>query len=77
MHILALFMAFDTVNQDLLFQNLGDVGEREIALKIFKSYATDRKQCVRINVTFSSTYLVTYAVSQRPVLGLRLIFKSR
>lgn len=41
-----LSKAFDTVSHSLLVEALEGIGIRNVALELFKSYITDRKQCV-------------------------------
>ena len=46
--------AFDTPNHDMLINNLYIYGIRGIALKLIKSYLSDRLQFVRYNNTDSN-----------------------
>ena len=60
---------FDTVNHNILIQKLEHYGIRNAALNWFKSYLTERKQFVFINVVNSETRQVTCGVPQGSVLG--------
>lgn len=61
--------AFDTVNLDILLDKLSFYGIRGVAHNWFKSFLTNRKQCVSINGNISSTLTVTTGVPQGSVLG--------
>lgn len=64
-----LAKAFDTVSHELLLNTLEDMGFRNNALKLFKSYLTGRKQCVKINDVQSSYINIEHGVPQGTVLG--------
>lgn len=66
---LDLAKAFDTVNYDILFQHLYDIGIRGVALDLISDYLTDRKQVVKINDSYSTPLPVTMGVPQGTVLG--------
>lgn len=70
---LAVFLdlkkAFDTVSVDTLVRRLEQIGIRDKALSLFKSYLGDRKQMVRIGEHLSSEKCVTYGIPQGSVLG--------
>ena len=61
--------AFDTVNHSILLRKMSMYGIRGLPLELFKDYLSDRKQCVRINSTFSDITNVTIGVPQGSVLG--------
>ena len=61
--------AFDTVNHEVLLTKLEHYGIRGTVLDWFKSYLTDRKQCVSVNGSNSSYLNVTCGVPQGSVLG--------
>lgn len=66
---LDLSKAFDTVSHELLLQTLEDIGLREVTLKLFKSYISNRPQRVRINNELSESMIIKYGVPQGTVLG--------
>lgn len=66
---LDLAKAFDTVDHQQLLGSLEDVGIRGVAHNLFKSYLSDRKQCVKIDDTYSSFELIKCGVPQGTVLG--------
>lgn len=66
---LDLAKAFDTVSIPHLIQKLERVGVRGIPLKLFQSYLTDRKQCVKIEHDVSDELCVDYGVPQGSILG--------
>ena len=61
--------AFDTVNHNILLSKLNHYGIRGNTLDWLKSYLTDRKQCVSIGNTNSSTLPIDIGVPQGSVLG--------
>ena len=61
--------AFDLVNHDLLLQKLQLYHCNDRSLAWFKSYLSDRKQCVRFNGQLSDTQEVTVGVPQGSILG--------
>lgn len=64
-----LAKAFDTVSHKLLINTLEDMGFRNNALNLFKSYLSGRQQCVRVNNVQSTYRNVHYGVPQGTVLG--------
>ena len=61
--------AFDTVNHNILLSKLEHYGIRGCALQWFRSYLSDRKQCVSVNGSNSDLLSVTCGVPQGSVLG--------
>jgi len=72
-HAVALFVdlrrAFDTVNHEILLDKLQYYGLRGVVLSLFKSYLTDRRQCVKIGDNISGFLRVSCGVPQGSVLG--------
>lgn len=66
---LDLAKAFDTISHSLLLENLNEIGIRGTALKLIRSYLTNRKQCVEIDDTRSNFQTVEYGVPQGTILG--------
>ena len=64
-----LSKAFDCIPHDLLIAKLHAYGFDEDALVLIYSYLKRRKQCVRINNTYSSFQEVISGVPQGSVLG--------
>ena len=54
--------AFDTVDYNILFRKLEPYGVRDMSLKLFESYLTDRRQKCNINSTLSNWRPVTREV---------------
>ena len=69
MILLDLSAAFDTVNHSILLDDLYQLGINDISLKWFKSYITDRKQCVKIENTVSTAISLKNGVPQGSILG--------
>ena len=61
--------AFDTVNHRILLDKLNKYGVREKALQLLASYLENRKQCVRINNTYSNLITTNISIPQGSVLG--------
>lgn len=61
--------AFDTVNHDILIQKLKHYGIRGPAYEWFKSYLSNRKQCICIGDQCSDLALIKHGVPQGSVLG--------
>jgi hypothetical protein len=66
---LDLSKAFYTVNHDILFSKLENIGVRGLALEWFKSYLTHRKQFVSYNSRQSPNQYISCGVPQGSVLG--------
>ena len=67
--LMDLSKAFDCIPHDLLIAKLHAYGLDEDALVLVYSYLKRRKQCVRINNTYSSFQEVISGVPQGSVLG--------
>ena len=61
--------AFDTVNHDIILQELEHYGIRGTSLSWFKSYLSERKQFVHLNGIDSEAKIITCGVPQGSVLG--------
>ena len=66
--LLDLSMAFDTINHDLLIAKLYAYSFEKNALRLVKSYLTDRWQRTKINTSFSAWSALTVGVPQGSVL---------
>ena len=64
-----LFKAFDCTAYDLLIAKLAANGFSDTALRYIYSYLSNRKQCVRINNTFSNYQKIISGVPQGSILG--------
>ena len=64
-----LFKAFDCIPQDLLIAKLAAYDLSEEALMYILSYLSNRKQCVRINDTYSEFENIITGVPQGSILG--------
>ena len=67
--LMDLSKAFDTLNHDLLIAKLHAYGFSKHALKLIKSYLSDRWQRVKINNSYSSWSTLLKGVPQGSVLG--------
>ena len=67
--LLDLSAAFDTIDHEILLNRLFNLGVRDSALAWFRSYLTDRRQCVYIKGTKSKERRLPYGVPQGSVLG--------
>ena len=68
--LLDLSAAFDTIDHFILIDRLKDCfGLDGTVLNWLKSYLTERKQCVKINSSFSSELPLLFGVPQGSVLG--------
>lgn len=61
--------AFDTVSVPILVKRLERIGVRGLALNLFESYLTERKQAVKIDNYKSTEENVSFGVPQGSVLG--------
>ena len=61
--------AFDCIPHDLLIAKLAAYGLSEEALMYILSYLSNRKQCVRINDTYSEFEYIITGVPQGSILG--------
>ncbi|CAH2094200.1 unnamed protein product [Euphydryas editha] len=66
---LDLAKAFDTVSIKILLKKLECLGIRDLQLKLFESYLTERKQCVKIENFTSEDVPVYFGVPQGSILG--------
>jgi Reverse transcriptase (RNA-dependent DNA polymerase) len=64
--------AFDCVDHNILIAKLKAAGIIDKALKIFISYFTSRKQCVKINNTVSNEQDILTGIPQGSILGATL-----
>ena len=64
-----LYKAFDCIAHDLLIAKLVACGFSDTALRYIYSYLSNRKQCVRINNTFSNYQKIISGVPQGSILG--------
>ena len=72
-HISCIFVdlrkAFDTVNHSILLGKLEQIGVRGLALDLFRSYLSHRKQYVNLNGNSSTLKDLTIGVPQGSILG--------
>lgn len=76
--LLDLSAAFDTIDHNLLFQDLSNIGIADRALSLVKSYLSGRSQSVTIESSSSESAQLLYGVPQGSILGpiLFLIYSS-
>jgi len=67
--MLDLSAAFDTVNHQILLNDLISIGINGTELSWFKSYLSERKQAICFNNKMSKLYDIKYGVPQGSVLG--------
>lgn len=68
--LLDLSAAFDTVNVDILLNILcQEIGIKDIALQWFRSFLTNRTMRVKVNNSFSETFILQFGIPQGSVLG--------
>ena len=72
-HTLGIFIdlskAFDTLDHEILLSKLSNYGIQNNALRLIKSYLSDRKQYVSVLNEISKPLPVEYGVPQGSVLG--------
>lgn len=66
---LDLSKAFDSLDHKILFKKMENIGIRGIVLHLFKSYLSQRKQCVFCNGLYSPFKSINRGVPQGSVLG--------
>lgn len=66
---LDLAKAFDTVDHKKMIDILEDLGFRGIALSLFKTYLSNRTQCVQVDDIISTEQQIKFGVPQGTVLG--------
>ncbi len=66
---LDLSKTFDTISHDILLHKFKHVSVRSLPLNWFKSYLTNRKQCVQVNGADSSLRNMTCGVPHESELG--------
>ena len=66
---LDLKKAFDTIPHAKLLNKLHKLGMDGLTLAWFRSYLTERRQCVKLNNLTSDTLPITYGVPQGSMLG--------
>ena len=67
--LMDLSKAFDCLPHDLLLLKLKAYGVSENAIKLLKSYLTNRKQCVKLGTFISDFQPILKGVPQRSILG--------
>lgn len=66
---LDLAKAFDSVSIPILLKKLEHLGIRGLPLEWFKSYLTERRQCLKVNDHISEQLSINFGVPQGSVLG--------
>ena len=64
-----LSKAFDCISHDLIIAKLAAYNIDDTALKLIFSYLKNRKQCVRINNTYSNFENIITGVPQGSIVG--------
>ena len=72
MLLLDLSAAFDTIDQEILVSDLCECGFRDDALKLLRSYITERQVAVSINGSLSEFRHQKYGTAQGSTLGPRI-----
>lgn len=65
--------SFNTIDHDILLNNLYTCGIRWVVYKWFKSYLLGRKHCVRVYGSFSRMGGIYYGVPELSVLGAHFL----
>jgi retron-type reverse transcriptase len=65
---LDLAKAFDTVSVPILLSKLEATGVRGLGLEWFRSYLTNRKQCVKLGTALSDAAGISFGVPQGSIL---------
>ena len=66
---MGLSKAFDCISHDLIIDTLAAYNIDDTALKLIFSYLKNRKQCVRINNTYSNFENIITGVPQGSIVG--------
>jgi hypothetical protein len=61
--------AFDSVNNRILLQKLHCYGIRGLPLSLLRSYLCDRRQCVKIGTSCSTSRILNIGIPQGSILG--------
>ena len=67
--LMDLSKAFDTLDHELLISKLYAYGFSKTALKLIKSYLSDRWQRVKVNNSYSTWFLLLLGVPQGSIWG--------
>ena len=67
--LMDLSKAFDCIPHDLIIAKLAAYGIERKTLRLIYSYLKGRKQCVKINNTYSDYNKIISGVPQRSILG--------
>ena len=72
--LMDLSKAFDTLDHNLLIAKLFAYGFEKDALRLVKSYLSDRWQRVKINTSYSSWFALLVGMPQGSILGPLILF---
>ena len=67
--LLDLSKAFDSIQHNILYQKLENIGIEQNAIELIKSFLTDRQQRVKVNNVYSDWIDLSQGVPQGTVLG--------